>query len=101
MPKDIADGEYRLFVGSMDENDKNWSLVRRKVGLVNSCIINVSNGTFTITKTTDDTWTGITSVYSDSYDIKYYDLYGRKADAYSKGIIIRKQGNKVSKIFAK
>lgn len=101
MPKDIADGEYRLFVGAMDENDKNWSLVRRKVGLVNSCIINVSNGTFTITNTTDDTWTGITSVYPDSHDIKYYDLYGRKADASSKGILIRKQGNKVSKIFAR
>lgn len=101
MPKDIADGEYRLYVGSMDENDKNWSLVRRKTGLVNSCILNVSNGTFTITNTADDTWTGIKNIHSDNQNIKYYDLYGRKAEASSKGIKIRKQGNKVRKIFIK
>lgn len=29
IPSDVADGTYHIFVGSKDEHDKKWQLVRR------------------------------------------------------------------------
>lgn len=59
----LADGTYRIFVASKSEKEQYWQLVRRTEGLANSYLMVVSNGDYTLTTTTDDSWaTGISSL---------------------------------------
>ena len=108
IPTDIADGEYHVFVASKDEWDKDWRLVRRSEGVVNSCILTVSDGSITIENTTDDTWnnnttTGISVLPASgiSNSTRYFDLQGREVSGDTKGLLIRKQGNEVKKVIVK
>lgn len=102
MPKDITDGEYRLFVGAKNSHDKEWSLVRRSKGLINSYIIRISNDTFTIESDSDDTWTSLKPAINRNDNIvNYYDLKGNVVRENKHGIIISKQGDRVKKVFNK
>lgn len=53
----MKDGTYRLFLGAKSTKDKTWQLVRRPEGYANSYWCVVSNGDYTVTPVTDDTWT--------------------------------------------
>ena len=108
LPTDIADGEYRLFIGSMDERDTDWRLVRRRNNVVNNYKVTISDGKLTsLEQDTDDTWpnemtTGIQAVQAKSKSLNQaiYDLNGRYVgsdlNALQKGIYIVR-GKKVVK----
>lgn len=108
LPTDIADGEYRLFIGSMDERDTDWRLVRRRNNVVNNYKVTISEGKLTsLEQDTDDTWpnemtTGIQAVQAKSKSLNQaiYDLNGRYVgsdlNALQKGIYIFR-GKKVVK----
>lgn len=108
LPTDIADGEYRLFIGSMDERDTDWRLVRRRNNVVNNYKVTISDGKLTsLEQDTDDTWpnemtTGIQAVQAKSKSLNQaiYDLNGRYVgsdlNALQKGIYIFR-GKKVVK----
>lgn len=109
LPSNLADGDYRLFVGAKNSRDKQWSLIRRAAGLANSYIISVTNGAVSsITSDTDDRWQAITTgmdVLSDDASskapIQYYDLQGRMFNATPRGLLIRKQGGLVRKVIVR
>ena len=85
LPVGIEDGEYRLFIGSKDEYDTDWSLVRRSEGNANSYLLTIENGTLTnLTADSSDTWPRtITAVHTISSNQnvqkrrQIYDLNGR------------------------
>ena len=103
IPADVADGIYHVFVGSKDERDTAWRLVRRSGEKTNSIVIEVKNGEVTSSGTTaNDTWvpTAISDVRMNdsSSPVRYYDLQGREVDASTRGLVIMKQGNSVKKV---
>ena len=69
-PSNIADGNYRLYIGAKGENDNRWRLVRRAEGLTNSYIVTFVNGKpTTLTPDNDDTWpltTGISTISANT-----------------------------------
>ena len=85
LPTDIADGEYRLFIGSMDERDTDWRLVRRRNNVVNNYKVTVADGKLAgLVADTDDTWpremaTAIQTVTlnKDLDHTKVYNLRGQ------------------------
>ena len=57
LPSGIADGEYRLFIGSKDDRDTDWCLVRRSNNAVNNYKVTVADGKLAgLVADTDDTW---------------------------------------------
>lgn len=104
IPSDVADGTYHIFVGSKDEHDKKWQLVRRSGGQANSIVVEVKNGAVTSNgATSNDTWvpTAISEVRVSAESdapARYYDLQGRQVDASTRGLVIMRQGNSVKKM---
>ncbi len=105
-PDNLADGEYRIFVGSMDDSDSNWRLVRRSDNQVSNYIVVVSNGIPVLQSSSDDTWQNVTTAIRsakvlDEAPTRFFDLQGREVDASTKGLVIRRQGSEVKKIIVK
>ena len=102
LPADVADGTYRLFVGSKDERDTDWRLVRRQEGLVNSYLVTITDGVASLEGyDTDDTWTAIDGVRSgveSTAPVRYYDMQGREVDASHRGLVIMRQGSTSKKV---
>lgn len=104
IPNDVADGTYHIFVGSKDEHDKKWQLVRRSGGQANSIVVEVKDGAVTSNgATSNDTWvpTAISDVRVSAESdapARYYDLQGRQVDASTRGLVIMRQGNSVKKV---
>lgn len=104
MPKGMADGEYRLFIGAKNDMHSDWSLVRRLEGTTNNYIVNVDNGSYSIESSADDSWSAIENISTDkSYgniSTRYYDIGGQYVgtdfNALGKGVYIV-NGKKVIK----
>ena len=98
LPDNLADGEYRMFLGSKgawkikdDPTDKHgeeklyeeasWQPVRAKEGLKNSMIVSVKNGSATVKSEKDSNWVlgidNIVNADNASSIVKVYDLQGR------------------------
>lgn len=85
LPSGIADGEYRLFIGSKDDRDTDWCLVRRSNNAVNNYKVTVADGKLAaLVADTDDTWpremaTAIQTVTlnKDMDHTKVYNLRGQ------------------------
>ena len=85
LPSGIADGEYRLFIGSKDDRDTDWCLVRRSNNAVNNYKVTVADGKLAgLVADTDDTWphemaTAIQTVTlnKDLDHTKVYNLRGQ------------------------
>jgi hypothetical protein len=103
-PEDLADGEYRLFVGSMDDRDTDWRLVHRQNSQVCNYIVNINQGIPSIQSSIDDNWvTAVQSIVSNNANasVRYFDLQGRETSPATKGLLIRKQGNEVKKVIVR
>ena len=85
LPSGIADGEYRLFIGSKDDRDTDWCLVRRSNNVVNNYKVTVADCKLAgLVADTDDTWpremaTAIQTVTlnKDMDHTKVYNLRGQ------------------------
>lgn len=99
----IPNGTYRVFIGSKSTKDKGWQLVRRVAGDVNSYMVTISNGDYTVRPITDDTWTTrVSRVEASAPKVRQgvYTIDGRylgtNADRLGRGIYII-NGKKVIK----
>ena len=77
---ELEDGTYRVFVGSKSVKDNDWQLVRRAEGQANSYWLVVSNGDYTLSSVTDDSWAtsiGGVKVSKSQVNEGVYGLDGR------------------------
>lgn len=95
---DIGKTAYDIVVHSMvrlyrDDDEKNVTVTYHftDTGKQNDYYLVI---TFPYNK---KTWTGINDVTLTPTSVEYYDLQGRKLNAPQPGIVIEKQGNKVTK----
>jgi hypothetical protein len=103
----VANGTYRLYVGSSTADDTSWQLVRPKEGEINSYLITKTDEGVTWEECRTDLWSiGVpTSIHpvvksmpNTNAPLRFYDLQGREVNAGTKGLVIRKQGNDVKKV---
>lgn len=83
IPTDLPEGDYKIYLRFKDDRDADWQVVRAEYGKANSAIVNIANGTFTVTGTqTDYGW--VTAVKAPKaaagQPLSVYDLQGRKVD---------------------
>ena len=91
----IPDGVYRLFVGSLTEDDTRWQLVRTPEDVVSSFVITKQGDDVTWEESVSDLWTDITPTrQTTTTNTCVYDLQGRKVKSPGKGVFIR-NGKKV------
>jgi hypothetical protein len=98
-PSDIANGDYRLYIGVKDEKTSEWQLVRRNADAINSYTLTINGGKPSNLKAvTDDTWerterraTAIRTIENDAdpKNDKIYTLSGREVKSPQKGIYLR------------
>lgn len=105
LPESLSDGDYRVYPASKTARDSDWRLVRRPEGMVNSAVLHVKNGDYTVTLDKDDAWTTITAIKHIEFvagkkNQKIYTVDGRFAgydmNSLPQGIYIV-NGKKVSK----
>jgi len=103
----VANGTYRLYVGSRTADDSSWQLVRPKEGEINSYLITKTDEGVTWEECRTDLWSiGVpTSIHpvvksmpNTNAPLRFFDLQGREVNAGTKGLVIRKQGNDVKKV---
>lgn len=103
----VANGTYRLYVGSRTADDSSWQLVRPKEGEINSYLITKTDEGVTWEECRTDLWSiGVpTSIHpvvksmpNTNAPLRFYDFQGREVNAGTKGMVIRKQGNEVKKV---
>ena len=106
----VANGTYRLYVGSRTADDSSWQLVRPKEGEINSYLITKTDEGVTWEECRTDLWSiGVpTSIHpvvksmpNTNAPLRFYDFQGREVNAGTKGLVIRKQGNEVKKVIVK
>lgn len=91
----IPDGVYRLFVGSLTEDDTRWQLVRTPEDVASSFVITKQGDDVTWEESVSDLWTDITPTrQTTTTNTCVYDLQGRKVKSPGKGVFIR-NGKKV------
>lgn len=107
----LADGEYRIYLGTKSSSETEWRAIRSKEDVKNSSIMTITNGNLTLTDETS-VWTDIRNVETDNSSnniVRVYDTTGRevyRAPAYSfhtsdipaKGVLIIRNGTSVKKI---
>ena len=93
---DIANGNYRLYIGVKDEKTSDWQLVRRRSDDINSYTLTINAGKISnLQAVSDDTWqrttTAIRTIENDVYSKsdKIYTLSGREVKSPQKGIYLR------------
>jgi hypothetical protein len=96
VPSDIANGNYRLYIGVKDEKTSDWQLVRRRSDDINSYTLTINAGKISnLQAVSDDTWqrttTAIRTIENDVYSKsdKIYTLSGREVKSPQKGIYLR------------
>ena len=101
----MSDGDYRVYPASKTARDSDWRLVRRPEGMVNSAVLHVKNGDYTVTLDKDDAWTTTTAIkhiesVAGKKNQKIYTVDGRFAgydmNSLPRGIYVV-NGKKVSK----
>ncbi len=104
VPTALGDGEYALRV--MFKEDGDWILPDMAGGKdKNAVYFNLNGTTVTFTDGTEylKSATSVNEILHYDYNtpVQYYDLQGRKVDVSTRGLLIRKQGNKVEKVIVK
>lgn len=102
-------GTYRLYMATQDADETAWQYVRTEGGAFYYEITISGDGKMTVAEAPTYTVGAALSstaihevrqpVTVPSSAVRYYDLNGREVDASAKGLVIRRQGNNVQKIF--
>lgn len=116
LPSDLADGTYRIYPASKDDNDNYWEPVHISEGNNNSYILVKSDNSIALTAVTDADWHGTTGLnslsYSDGASSPYTYVYNAEGQLVCKmktsefqknnipgnGLFILKCGNNTMKI---
>ena len=106
----IGDGDYRLYLASKSDTEKDYSPVRTTDGMTNSYLMTVAEGVITsVEPESDAAWmvgtTGINGITMDNAGGNlaptYYSISGQRLSSpSSRNIVILKQGNNVRKVMA-
>lgn len=96
----MADGTYRLYAATKNEKDSDWRPIRCTENVNNSYLLTIANGHLNLVKENDSSWTDITRAVGTGSNAtaRYYDLQGREVTGNTRGLIIRKQGDRTVKV---
>ena len=112
----LADGEYRIFVGSKSSNEASIQPMRSHETVNNSYILTKSGSTLSLTAENNPNWTATTGISGVEVGdntgdgiVRVYDMSGRMvysapaagfsvADVPAEGVLIIKNGSQVKKV---
>ena len=97
----LADGTYRIFLVTKDDNDTDWQPVRSKEGICSNYLLTITNGSGTL-KEDDSSWIYNTTTAIKEIEVKMpgktsdktFNLSGMEVGENHRGIIIR-NGRKI------